>query len=1178
MSDSSRSNQKPWSKPSTEQRANTFQSREHVNSSVQSKQSKSDEAKSQSCSVNVAHTELNHSTTPQTAVPTASLEQTKLSVWGSKPLTSNLNAGTPGNTHSTSVSSQSTPTPAPTNVWASRQPVITSPPVTALSTAGNPSEWSEFAKSAFASTSTSVAGQSARHIPIAFAVDKSTSISLTNAIVQTKALAAAQLQGTSQPPLVIYERTHPELRVYSSLTQCLGMYAALFRWTRIYSSNVLDFLHLTPLDVYSEALSIIDTYCDILKDSFESLTEPNQPNVDREPTHISPSRALYNYLIEVRPLIATRDVSPSIVFLTLDRISSDTSVESNSLSSSISNTPLTSSAVSPVTSVASVTSVTNAKSIREASQALSTRGYHHLCLSFALEASRRHNLIPCGLGNNANTCYLNATLQTLTVVPELRLLFFCLWNVDPKECEKYSTLSEYLAFTKRYLAPSGPEFDFPLHALPPTTTVRRYVKPEMSNESTESVVGGVDSKISPAQTSAPISTSSISSISPLSSLATRPKASFFPDMSSAVKRLDGVIGGQQDAAEMVSTLLNALHDDLVAIQTQEPWRYASLEAEIATTTALLSPTSLRALGAIVSTDGSTVDFELQPLSPTFASSAVSSSSSISAPGNQHQTPFPTMIDPTLPPTGPVVRLTPEYLCIFDSFVSSGGPASQEDVWEAVNSSKFVAQSVCASLNFLPPTPISALFGARLRNMITKVAPRQKTLEEVRYEPVWQVALPVTSPSTSSTSSSNASSSTRSPYALPYKAVAGGSAVSAGSISGFGASASHSLSLGGAFETSMAPQKVRDDDKGVWTMRSALDEDYLPPVLSLTLSRFSFSMTLGESVKNTANVEYPTVMRITSKFLQGKESFSMAQVQTQANASPQFSLREREVEYELSGVVVHQGDRTTSGHYTSYSKQSNWFYLNDTSAQQVRESAVQNSGAYILLYTKKTFTTIPKSARMRLTPQSFIKYVDVVEEEVAPKPALVATDMPSSQTSAKTSETVENVRKMAENSRSGDKFRSSGPRDKDRPRDDRPRDDRDRRMGDGRGYDKTDNREDRNQRQRRDHVDVDRGQRNPRAKQNQGNKMEQTQTQKSTNEPSATAVLHTTSPSLLPPPAGVWGAKKQSTSQSISSTSVTSTVVSSKPDVQSLKPPVSVTSVSASTRTDNEVSSKKKEKR
>lgn len=63
-------------------------------------------------------------------------------------------------------------------------------------------------------------------------------------------------------------------------------------------------------------------------------------------------------------------------------------------------------------------------------------------------------------------------------------------------------------------------------------------------------------------------------------------------------------------------------------------------------------------------------------------------------------------------------------------------------------------------------------------------------------------------------------------------------------------------------------------------------------------------------------------------------------------------------YDLYGVVVHKGDKSTTGHYISYAKEeAGWLRFDDLKVQAVTEEEVARQEAYILMYEKKAGVSV-----------------------------------------------------------------------------------------------------------------------------------------------------------------------------------------------------------------------------
>ena len=66
------------------------------------------------------------------------------------------------------------------------------------------------------------------------------------------------------------------------------------------------------------------------------------------------------------------------------------------------------------------------------------------------------------------------------------------------------------------------------------------------------------------------------------------------------------------------------------------------------------------------------------------------------------------------------------------------------------------------------------------------------------------------------------------------------------------------------------------------------------------------------------------------------------------------LRNKNIEYELIGIVVHKGNLATEGHYICYckdNKDKTWFYLDDNKVIKVPEDVIHKIRPYILFFKK-----------------------------------------------------------------------------------------------------------------------------------------------------------------------------------------------------------------------------------
>ena len=66
------------------------------------------------------------------------------------------------------------------------------------------------------------------------------------------------------------------------------------------------------------------------------------------------------------------------------------------------------------------------------------------------------------------------------------------------------------------------------------------------------------------------------------------------------------------------------------------------------------------------------------------------------------------------------------------------------------------------------------------------------------------------------------------------------------------------------------------------------------------------------------------------------------------------LRNKNIEYDLIGIIVHKGNLATEGHYICYckdNKDKTWFYLDDNKVIKVSEDIIHKLRPYILFYKK-----------------------------------------------------------------------------------------------------------------------------------------------------------------------------------------------------------------------------------
>lgn len=111
----------------------------------------------------------------------------------------------------------------------------------------------------------------------------------------------------------------------------------------------------------------------------------------------------------------------------------------------------------------------------------------------------------------------------------------------------------------------------------------------------------------------------------------------------------------------------------------------------------------------------------------------------------------------------------------------------------------------------------------------------------------------------------------------------------------------------------------------------------PEYFTLHLKRFDFTMR-GTS-KITDFIRYPRDLDMSA-----------------------YSTRHESLRYELMSVIVHQGRRTSSGHYYSFCKMSDgtWANFNDEIVDKVSEKTALKQEAYILVYAR-SLNKLPNGA-------------------------------------------------------------------------------------------------------------------------------------------------------------------------------------------------------------------------
>lgn len=127
---------------------------------------------------------------------------------------------------------------------------------------------------------------------------------------------------------------------------------------------------------------------------------------------------------------------------------------------------------------------------------------------------------------------------------------------------------------------------------------------------------------------------------------------------------------------------------------------------------------------------------------------------------------------------------------------------------------------------------------------------------------------------------------------------------------------------------------------------------LPPVLSIHLKRFEH--TKAQSSKIETLVRFPVKLDIHPYTTSHKASIKAAKAAGTPLSNYNTNNPANSLIYELSSVVVHKG-KLESGHYISYSREGNdWFMFDDSKVVLVTEAEVLAAEAYLLFYMASAF--------------------------------------------------------------------------------------------------------------------------------------------------------------------------------------------------------------------------------
>ncbi|PJF19152.1 Peptidase C19, ubiquitin carboxyl-terminal hydrolase 2 domain-containing protein [Paramicrosporidium saccamoebae] len=170
-------------------------------------------------------------------------------------------------------------------------------------------------------------------------------------------------------------------------------------------------------------------------------------------------------------------------------------------------------------------------------------------------------------------------------------------------------------------------------------------------------------------------------------------------------------------------------------------------------------------------------------------------------------------------------------------------------------------------------------------------------------------------------------------------------------------------------------KLSDADKSMSIYRA-------PNILTVHLKRFNLT-PFGEASKINKHVEFGTELEIGAFITGPKQECS---------------------DYDLYGVLVHEGQTCNSGHYHSFVKASNgfWYSMNDSSVHQVSLSTVLKQRAYLLFYARrmeasaKTMETEPKVQVPAVTQKpaktSHVRASELPTPPATPEPQMIKDEL------------------------------------------------------------------------------------------------------------------------------------------------------------------------------------------
>ncbi|KAI4664850.1 uncharacterized protein J4E79_003148 [Alternaria viburni] len=122
---------------------------------------------------------------------------------------------------------------------------------------------------------------------------------------------------------------------------------------------------------------------------------------------------------------------------------------------------------------------------------------------------------------------------------------------------------------------------------------------------------------------------------------------------------------------------------------------------------------------------------------------------------------------------------------------------------------------------------------------------------------------------------------------------------------------------------------------------------LPPVLSIHLKRFEHTKSTSSKIETP--VRFPVKLDIYPYTTAHKAAMRAVKTSGAPLSNHNVNSPANALVYELSSVIVHKG-KIDSGHYVSYSREGNdWFMFDDSKVVLVSEAEVLAAEAYLLFY-------------------------------------------------------------------------------------------------------------------------------------------------------------------------------------------------------------------------------------